>query len=111
MPTKQAAVGSNPQQHQQILQPDKWLICGVNSLPKLGTSQVLGSTMGWIAKGLEFTARSEIDPWCVDHASRLLPQMKQLGDLESLTADNMVLSDVLIVGTTFTAVSTLGMQR
>jgi len=72
---------------------------------------ILGSTMGWIAEGFEFTAGSEIDPWCVDHASRLFPQMKQLGDLESLTADSMVPSDVLIVGTTCTAVSILGMQR
>ena len=61
--------------------------------------------MGWVAEGFDPIAGSEIDPWCVDHASRLFPQMKQLGDLKSLTADNMVSSDVLIVGTTCTAVS------
>ena len=72
---------------------------------------ILGSTMGWVVEGFDFVAGSEIEPWCVDHASRLFPQMKQLGDLESLSASNMEPSDVLIVGTTCTAVSILGMQR
>ena len=72
---------------------------------------ILGSTMGWVAEGFEYIAGSEIEPWCVDHASRLFPQMKQLGNLEHLTADMMEPSDVLIVGTTCTAVSILGMQR
>ena len=72
---------------------------------------ILGSTMGWVVEGFDFVAGSEIEPWCVDHASRLFPQMKQLGDLESLSAGNMEPSDVLIVGTTCTAVSILGMQR
>ena len=72
---------------------------------------ILGSTMGWVAEGFEFIAGSEIGPWCVDHTSRLFPQMKQLGDLESLTANSVAPSDVLIVGTTCAAVSILGMQR
>ena len=46
-----------------------------------------------------------------DHASRLFPQMKQLGDLEALSSDSVEPTDVLIVGTTCTAVSILGMQR
>ena len=170
VPEEHATVGSNPQHHQQSLQPDKWLTGGVDSLPKLGTGQVavwganqhmeanaeavkgwqaaidvrfytaasqmarecpgattstarnpaeftlgeleplmeqrywwktrptlsiicygvLGSTMGWVAEGFEPVAGSGIDPWCVDCAARLFPQMKQLGDLESLTADSMV---------------------
>ena len=61
---------------------------------------ILGSTMGWIAEGFEFTAGSEVEPWCVDHASRLFPKMKQLGDLEALSADSVEPSAVLIVGTT-----------
>jgi site-specific DNA-cytosine methylase len=37
--------------------------------------------------------------------------MKQLGDLEALSSDNVEPTYVLIVGTTCTAVSILGMQR
>ena len=190
-PAEHATDESSSQQQQQLLQPDKWLAGGVNSLPELGTAQVavwdinqhreanaeavkewqaavdvrfytaapqsarkcpetrtstarnqagftqgeldplmeqrywwknrptltticygiLGSTMGWIAEGFEFIAGSEIEPWCVDHASRLFPQMKQLGDLEALSSDSVEPTDVLIVGTTCTAVSILGMQR
>ena len=72
---------------------------------------VLGSTMGWIAEGFEFTAGSEIEEWCVKHAGKLFPHMKQLGDLVQMSAADMTPSDVLIVGTTCTAVSILGMQR
>ena len=39
-PAEDAIVGSNPQKHQQILQPDTWLTGEVNSLPTLGTAQV-----------------------------------------------------------------------
>ena len=67
--------------------------------------------MGWIAEGFEFTAGSEIEEWCVKHAGKLFPQMKQLGDLVQMSAADMTPSDVLIVGTTCTAVSILGMQR
>ena len=73
---------------------------------------ILGSTMGWIAEGFKFIAGSEIteiEPWCVEHASRLFPQMRQLGGLESLSSDNVEPSDVLIVGTTCAGVSILGM--
>ena len=39
-PVEHETAGSDSQQHQQLLQPDKWLAGGVNSLPELGTAQV-----------------------------------------------------------------------
>ena len=72
---------------------------------------VLGSAMGWAGEGFKLVAGSEIEPWCVDHASRLFPGMIQLGDLEQTTAEAMPESDMLIVGTTCTAVSVLGLLR
>ena len=90
-----------PQDHLWSKQPTFTAIC----------YGILGSAMGWIGEGFKLIAGSEIDPWCVDHASRLVPGMLQLGDLEKMTVSSMPVSDVLIVGTTCTAVSVLGMLR
>ena len=90
-----------PQHHQWKVQPTFTAIC----------YGVLGSAFGWIGEWFKPVAGSEIKPWCVAHASRLLLDMLQLGDLEKMTQDSMPASDVLIVGTTCTAVSVLGMIR
>jgi hypothetical protein len=90
-----------PQHFQWKVQPTFTAIC----------YGVLGSAFGWIGEGFKPIAGSDIEPWCVAHASRLLPDMVQLGGLENMTQDSMPTSDVLIVDTTCTGVSVLGMLR
>ena len=59
-PTEHAIVGSNPQQHQQTLQPDKWLAGGVSSLPELGTRQVAVWDVNWHSEGVASRSRCEV---------------------------------------------------
>ena len=90
-----------PRHHQWKVQPTFTAIC----------YGVLGSTFGWIGEGLKPVAGGEIEPLCMAHTSGLLPDMVQLGGLENMTQDSMPTSDVLIVDTTCTGVSVLGMLR